>query len=68
MLSVLGQIHSVFFFFFFFTGNEVHLVVGTDTEYEKKEKNNHFGLKCKVIGYEWSEDTQQVKTVDTPNN
>ena len=35
-------------------------MVGSDTEYEKREKNNHYGIKCKVIGYEWSNDSQQV--------
>ena len=35
-------------------GNEVHIVVNTETEYEKRDKSNHFGIKCKVIGHEWS--------------
>ena len=35
-------------------GNEVHLVVNVDTEYEKKDAANHFGLKCQVVGYEWT--------------
>ncbi len=33
-------------------GNEVHIV---DTEYEKKDSANHYGLKCQVVGYEWSD-------------
>ena len=41
-------------------GNEVHIVVKTDTEYEKKDSNNHFGLKCQVIGYEWSNNPSDV--------
>lgn len=41
-------------------GNEVHIVVKTDTEYEKKDSNNHFGLKCQVIGYEWSSNPSDV--------
>ncbi len=47
-------------FYSYFVGNEVHLVVGTDTEYEKKDDKNHYGVKCKVIGYEWSDNAQQV--------
>lgn len=41
-------------------GNEVHIVVNADTEYEKKDSANHFGLKCQVVGYEW---TKQPKNV-----
>jgi E3 ubiquitin-protein ligase MYCBP2 len=40
-------------------GNEVHIIVNTDTEYEKRDKNNHYGIKCQLIGYEWSNDTSQ---------
>lgn len=42
------------------TGNEVHIVVNTDTEYEKKDANNQFGLKCQVIGYEWADNPTDV--------
>lgn len=35
-------------------GNEVHISVCTETEYEKRESANHFGLKCQVVGYEWT--------------
>ena len=45
---------------FIFLGNEVHIAVNTDTEYEKREKSNHFGVKCKVVGYEWSADVREV--------
>ena len=41
-------------------GNEVHVVINTDTEYEKKEKKNHFGVKCKLIGYEWPTSGKEV--------
>ena len=47
-------------FFLFVSGNEVHIAVNTDTEYEKRDKNNHFGVKCKVIGYEYSDDIKEV--------
>ena len=40
-------------------GNEVHISVNTDTEYEKKDANNRFGLKCQVVGYE-----QTIHTAD----
>ena len=36
------------------TGNELHIEVHTDTEYDKKEDASHFGLKCQVMGFEWS--------------
>ena len=26
----------------------------------RRKKNNHYGIKCKVIGYEWSDNAQQV--------
>lgn len=38
----------------------MHVVVNTDTEYEKKDSNNHFGLKCQVVGYEWTSDPSEV--------
>ena len=41
-------------------GNEVHLVVNVDTEYEKKDTANHFGLKCQVVGYEWTDQPSDV--------
>ena len=47
-----------------YTGNEVHIVVNTDTEYEKKDANNHFGLKCQVVGYEWASNPTDVSTID----
>ena len=42
----------------------MHIAVNTDTEYEKREENNHFGVKCKVIGYECSDDVKEVS--DSP--
>ena len=41
-------------------GNEVHIVANVDTEYEKKDSANHFGLKCQVVGYEWSDQSFDV--------
>lgn len=41
-------------------GNEVHVVVNTDTEYEKKDTSNHFGLKCQIVGYEWTNGSKEV--------
>lgn len=41
-------------------GSEVHIVVNIDTEYEKKETANHFGLKCQVVGYEWTDQPSDV--------
>lgn len=41
-------------------GNEVHIAVSTDTEYEKKDTSNHFGLKCQAVGYEWTSVTADV--------
>ena len=35
-------------------GNELHIEVHTDTEYDKKEEASHFGLKCQVMGFEWN--------------
>jgi hypothetical protein len=35
-------------------GNEVHISVCTETEYEKRDGTNHFGLKCQAVGYEWT--------------
>ena len=43
-------------------GNEVHISVCTETEYEKKDSNNHFGLKCQLVGYEWTSDPAEVHT------
>ena len=37
-----------------YPGNELHIEVQTDTEYDKKEEASHFGLKCQVMGFEWS--------------
>jgi len=34
-------------------GNTVNIQVVMDTEYEKHEDANHFGIRCQVIGYEW---------------
>ena len=36
------------------TGNELHLEIQTDTEYDKKENTNHFGFKCQIMGFEWN--------------
>ena len=44
-------------------GNELHLVANVDTEYEKKDMANHFGLKCQVVDYEWTD--QPVDVSDT---
>ena len=41
-------------------GNEVHISTHLDTEYEKKDSNNHFGFKLQVIGYEWSTEYSDV--------
>lgn len=41
-------------------GNEVHIVANVDTEYEKKDTANHFGLKCQVVGYEWTDQPSDV--------
>ncbi len=43
-----------------FVGNEVHIVIHADTEYDKKESNNHFGMKCQVVGYEWTMKMEDV--------
>ena len=43
-----------------FLGSEVHIVVQADTEYDKKDSNNHYGLKCQVVGYEWTSNTADV--------
>lgn len=43
----------------------MHIVVNTDTEYEKKDANNHFGMKCQVIGYEWTSDPSEVSHPST---
>lgn len=42
-------------------GNEVHVSVCTDTEYEKRDGANHFGLKCQAVGYEWTSNPAEVK-------
>ena len=42
-------------------GNEVHISTHLDTEYEKKDSNNHFGFKLQVIGYEWSTEYKEVR-------
>ena len=41
-------------------GNEVHISVCTETEYEKRDGSNHFGLKCQAVGYEWSSNPTEV--------
>ena len=33
----------------------------TETEYEKRDGSNHFGLKCQVVGYEWTSNPTEVK-------
>ena len=43
------------------TGNEVHISVCTETEYEKRDGSNHFGLKCQVVGYEWTTVPTEVR-------
>ena len=45
-----------------YTGNEVHISVCTETEYEKRDGSNHFGLKCQMVGYEWTTDPAEVCT------
>ncbi len=35
-------------------------MVHTDTEYDKKDFSNHYGLKCQVVGYEWTAKTTDV--------
>jgi E3 ubiquitin-protein ligase MYCBP2 len=35
-------------------GNELHIEIQTDTEYDKKDTANHFGLKCQIMGFEWN--------------
>ena len=47
-----------------FLGNEVHIVVQADTEYDKKDSNNHYGLKCQVVGYEWTNNAADVSAWD----
>ena len=42
-------------------GNEVHISVCTDTEYEKRDGANHFGLKCQAVGYEWTSNPAEVR-------
>ena len=41
-------------------------MVNTDSEYEKKDTNNHFGLKCQVIGYEWTDQASEVRAQGSP--
>ena len=36
------------------------MVVNVDTEYEKKDSANHFGLKCQVVEYEWTDQPVDV--------
>ena len=43
-------------------GNEVHIVANIDTEYEKNDAANHFGLKCQVVGYEWTDQPSEVSS------
>lgn len=42
-------------------GSEVHIVVNADTEYEKKDNTNHYGMKCQVVGYEWTSKPNNVR-------
>ena len=35
-------------------------MVNTETEYEKRDKSNYYGIKCKVIGHEWSPQPNEV--------
>ena len=41
-------------------GNEVNVRVVMDTEYEKHEDANHYGIRCQVVGYEWSASHKEV--------
>lgn len=41
-------------------GNEVNIRVVMDTEYEKHEDVNHYGIRCQVVGYEWSASHKEV--------
>ena len=41
-------------------GNEVNVRVVMDTEYEKHDDANHYGIRCQVVGYEWSASHKQV--------
>lgn len=41
-------------------GNEVNIRVVMDTEYEKHEDANHYGIRCQVVGYEWSASHKEV--------
>lgn len=52
--------YSIYHFSIYILGNEVHISVCTDTEYEKREGTNHFGLKCQLVGYEWTSDPREV--------
>ena len=36
--------------FLFNLGNEVHVIINTQIEYENRDKSNHYGIKCQLIG------------------
>ena len=46
--------------YLFNLGNELYIIVNTETEYEMRDKSNHNIIKCQLIGYEWSTDSKQV--------
>ena len=41
-------------------GNEVNIRVVMDTEYEKHDDANHYGIRCQVVGYECSSSHDKV--------
>jgi len=43
-------------------GNEVNIQVVMDTEYEKHEDANHYGIRCQVVGYEWGTSSKEVSS------
>jgi len=48
-------------------GNVVNIRVVTDTEYEKHEDANHYGIRCQVVGYEWSTSNKEASFVRCHN-
>jgi len=44
-------------------GNEVNIRVVTDSEYEKHEDANHYGIRCQIVGYEWSASHKEVNVI-----
>ena len=41
-------------------GSEVNVRVVMDTEYEKHDDANHYGIRCQVVGYEWGASHSEV--------